>query len=76
MPKLVSLTRPSPDIELNSDGGIFNFRTSGQYLIKKNGHNSRTSNAIDMELGPVTKLDKRSTTTLKKIKKKKKKKKN
>ena len=53
MPKLVSLNRPSPDIELNSDGGIFNF--------------------LDMELGPVTKLDKRSTTTLKKKKKKKKK---
>ena len=66
MPKLVSLTRPSPDIELNSYGGIFNFRISGQCLIKKNGHNSRTSNDIDMELGPVTKLDKGSTTTFKK----------
>ena len=64
MPKLVSLTRPSPDIELNSDDGIFNFQISGQYLIKKNCHNSRTSNDIDMELRPVTKLDKTNTTTL------------
>ena len=30
-------------------------------------HNSRTSNDIDMKLGPVTKLDKRNTATSKKM---------
>ena len=29
IPNLVSLTPPSPDIEENSDGDIFNFRISG-----------------------------------------------
>ena len=37
----------SPDIEQNSDRGISDFRISGQSLIKKNCHNSRTSNDID-----------------------------
>ena len=49
----------SPDIEQNSDGGISNFRISGKSLMKENFHNSRTSNDIDMKLGPVPKLDKR-----------------
>ena len=57
----------SPDIEKNSDGGISDFRISGQSLIKENGHNSRTSDDIDMKFGPVTKLDKRNKTTPKKI---------
>ena len=38
----------------------------GQYLIKKNCDNSRTSNT-DMKLGPVTKLDKRNKATSKKF---------
>ena len=50
----------SPDIGKNSNGGIFVFRISGQSLIK-----SRTSDDIDMKPGPVTKLDKRNTATLK-----------
>ena len=33
-------------------------------LIKKNFHNSRTSNDIDMECGPVTQLYKRNTATM------------
>ena len=33
--------------------GISDFRISSQSLIKKNCHNSRTSNDIDMKLGPV-----------------------
>ena len=37
-------------------------RISGQSLINENCPNSRTSNDTDMELGPVTKRDKRNTT--------------
>ena len=43
----------------NSDGGISGFWISGQSLIKENCHNFRTSNNIDMKLGPVTKLEKK-----------------
>ena len=57
----------SPDIGQNSDGGISDFRISGQSLIKENGHNSWTSDDIDLKLGSVTKLDKRNKTTLKKF---------
>ena len=57
----------SPDIGQNSNGGISDFRISGQSLIKENCHNSRTSDDIDMKLGPVTKLDKRNKTTSKKF---------
>ena len=35
--------------------------------MKENCPNSRTSNDIDMKLGPVTKLDKRNKVTLKKF---------
>ena len=35
--------------------------------MKENCHNSRTSDDIDMKLGPATKLDKRNKTTSKKI---------
>ena len=55
----------SPDIRQNSDGSISDFRVSGQSLIKRNCHNSRTSYDIDMKLGPVTKFDKRIKTTSK-----------
>ena len=51
----------------NSDRGISDFRISGQSLIKENCHNSRTSNDIDINVGPVTKHDKRNKTTSKKI---------
>ena len=44
----------SPDIGQNSDGGISDFQISGQSLIKENCHNYRTSDNIDMKLGPVT----------------------
>ena len=57
----------SPNIGKNSDGSFANFRISGQSLIKVNCHNSRTSDDIDMKLGPVTKLDKRNKITSKKI---------
>ena len=57
----------SPDIGQNSDGGVSNSRISGQSLIKVNCHNSRTTDDIDMKLGPVTKLAKRNKTTSKKF---------
>ena len=47
----------SPDIGQNSDGGISDFRISSQSLINDD---------TDMKLGPVTKLGKRNTATLKK----------
>ena len=49
-------------LKLSSD-----FRISGQSLIKENCHNSRTSDDIDMKLGPVTKLDKKNKATSKKL---------
>ena len=57
----------SSDIGQNSDGGIFDFRISGQSFIKGNCHNSRASDDIDMKLGTVTKLQKRNKTTSKKF---------
>ena len=55
----------SPYVGQNSDGGISDFRISGQSLLKVNRRNFRTSNAIDMKLGPVTKLETRNQTTSK-----------
>ena len=55
------------NLTLNSDRGISDFQISGQSLIKENYQNSRTSDNIDMELGPVTKTEKRKKTTSKKI---------
>ena len=55
----------SPDIVQNSDGGISNFGISDQSLINKNCHNSRTSNHIDIKLGPLAKLNKRNKTSQK-----------
>ena len=57
----------SPDMGQNPDGGISNFRISGQSLIKENRHNTRTSDDIDMKLGPVNKLDERNNTSSKKF---------
>ena len=37
----------------NADRGISDFRISGKSFIKENCHNSRTSDDIDMKLGPV-----------------------
>ena len=54
-------------MEKISDEGISDFWISGQSLIKGNCHNSRTSDGIDMKLGPVTKLDKRNKTKSKKF---------
>ena len=51
----------------NCDRVISHFQISDQSMMKENCHNSRTSNDIDMELGPVTKIDKRNTVILKKF---------
>ena len=55
----------SSDIGQNSDRGIFDFRISGQSLIQRNCHNSRTSDDVDMKLGSVTKRNKKNKTTSK-----------
>ena len=55
----------SLDIGKNSDGGISDFRISGQSLIKGSCHNYRICDDIDMKLGPVIKLHKRKKTTSK-----------
>ena len=41
----------------------FRFLDSWSIPYKKNCPNSRSNNDIDMELGPVTKIDKRNTAT-------------
>ena len=51
----------------NSDGCISDFRIFGQSFIKENCLNFRTSNDIDIKLGPLTKLDKRNKATPKKF---------
>ena len=55
----------APDIGQNSDGGISDFQISGQPFTEENCHNSRTSNDIDVKLGPVTKLEKKNTAVSK-----------
>ena len=57
----------SPDTAQNSDGCISDFGISGQFLIKENCRNSRTSDYIDMKLGAVTKLHKRNKTQSEKM---------
>ena len=53
----------SRDTGQDSDGDISNFGISGKPLINENCHNSSSSDDIAMKLGPVTKLDRRNTTT-------------
>ena len=60
---LVSLTRPSLQTLDKTQTGEFSI--FGQFLIKRNCYNSRTSDVFDMKLGPVTKIDKRNKTTSK-----------
>ena len=54
----------TPDAE---SAKVMFFKISGQSLIKESCHNSRVTDHIDMELGPVTKPDKRNKTTSKKF---------
>ena len=65
LPNLVSLTRSRFQILGQTQVGVFPI--SSQSHIKESYHDSRTSHDIDMELRPVTKLDKRNKTTSKKI---------
>ena len=51
----------SADIGQSWDGGIFDFRISGQSLIKKSCHKHRINHDIDMKLGPATKRDSTQT---------------
>ena len=57
----------SPGIGQNSDGAISGFPISGQSLLNKDCHDSRTSDDIDMKLRTITKLDNRNTATSKKL---------
>ena len=56
-----------PELGQNSGGVISDFQIPGQSLLKINWHNSKTSNDIDMKLGPIIKPDKRNKITSKKI---------
>ena len=55
---MVTLTFPSLHTLYKTQMGVF--LVSGQSLIKENCNNSRTRNNTDMELGSVTKLNKRN----------------
>ena len=66
MPHLVFLTCRSVLILEKTQMRVFPI--SGflaKFFINKNRYKSRTSDDIDMKLRPVTKLDKRNTTTSK-----------
>ena len=66
MPILISLTPPSLQI-LGKTQGYFRFPDFWSIPYKKNCHNSRTSDDIEMKLGSVNKLDKRNKTISKKF---------
>ena len=68
MSNLVFFTCPSLQI-LGKTSKVFfsDFRIFGESLIKRNYHNSRTSDNTDMKLGSVTKLYKRKETKSKKF---------
>ena len=68
MPNLISLTCPClQTLGKISGRDISYLRISSQSLVKENWYNSRTSDDVDMKLGPVNKLDKRNKTTFKKM---------
>ena len=56
----------SQDTGQDADRSISDFQIFGQSFINKNCHNSRICHDIYKKLGPVTKLDKRNTGTLRK----------
>ena len=60
----VGIPKSTQILSKTQTGGIF--WVSGQFLVKENCHNSRTSNDIGMRLGPVITLDKRIKRTSKK----------
>ena len=63
----VSLTNPSLQILNRTQTTVFRVYGFPVNPLQKNCHDSRTSNDIDMKLGPVIKLDKRNTETSKKL---------
>ena len=63
----VTFLPQSSNVGKNSDGGISDFRISGQSFMKENCHNSIDSDNIDRKIGPVTKIDKRNKAMSKKI---------
>ena len=65
MPNLISLTLPCLQTLGKTQRMVFPDFWS--FFINKNCHNSKISTGIGMKLGPVTKLDKRNTKTIKKI---------
>ena len=52
---IMSELAPSSDVSQNPYRIIFDFWISVKFLIQKNCYNSRTTNDIDIKLGPVTK---------------------
>ena len=56
-----------PDIGQNSNVDIFDFQISCQSHVKENFNNSRTSDDINMNLGPVTNLTKETRERQKKL---------
>ena len=66
MPNVVSITFCSLQILSKIQEGVFPvFRISCQSFINENCHNSKTGNDIDMNLGPVGKLNKIKMATSK-----------
>ena len=65
MPNLVLLTRSSLQILGKTQTRVSPI--SGQSLIKVFCHKTRTSDDTDINLGPVTKLNKRKKTTSKNV---------
>ena len=64
MPNLVSLTCLSLQILGQTQTGLFSISGSlVKSFLNKNCHSSRTSNDTNTKLGPVTKRDKRNTTS-------------
>ena len=50
----------SPEFGESPDGGIFDLRVPGQSLKKRNCHNSKCSDHIDMKLGPEEEKQKKT----------------
>ena len=67
MPNLVSITLPSLQILGKTQTGAFPISGFLVNPFKKNYHNSRTSDDIDMKYGAVAKVDKRNKAMLKNV---------
>ena len=67
MPNLVSLTHPSLQVLDKTQTLVFSIFGFLVSHLQKSYHNSRTTNDIDMKLGPITKFDKKNTATSEKL---------